>query len=220
MSEPDFIPIPPKETLLQNLRKGLELAKLTQRDVAKLVKDNQGNISKQLRGKKRISIDRITYISSLILERISSIPKKSLEEVYTKSEDVETVNNDDPVSLAVLKMNKGDFTQLPVIDAETKKCMGIVTDFAIMKRACSPLEFKKKIENARVNTVSQFNWISEFKSMAIKDAKVIDEAPTYLLNTPIAEIAQALLFHYAVLILEKQRKTGIVTRADFLKKIL
>jgi predicted transcriptional regulator len=53
--------------------------------------------------------------------------------------------------------------------------------------------------------------------MAIKDADVIDKTPVYSANTPVSEVAQALLFHYAILVLEEGGSVGIVTRADFLK---
>jgi len=54
------------------------------------------------------------------------------------------------------------------------------------------------------------------RARKIKDAGIIDKAPIYPMETPIAEIAHALLFHYAILIQEGNGKIGIVTRADFL----
>ena len=69
------------------------------------------------------------------------------------------------------------------------------------------------------NTFSRNNWLDEFKKMTLEKAEVIDQAPTYSLDTPIAEIAQALLFHYAILIFKERGKVGIITRADFLKII-
>ena len=56
--------------------------------------------------------------------------------------------------------------------------------------------------------------------MKIKDADVIDDVPTYPLKTPISEIAQALLYHYAVLVSEGKGKIGIVTRPDFLRLLI
>lgn len=205
MTEPRFIRIPPEKSLLQFLREGLKEAGISQRKLAEFLETDQGNISKKLWGKRPFRYEEISAITSLILERVSSIPKKPLSEIYTPSQDVVYVYSDDSVSEAAKKMTEGDFTQLPVKDRETKKCIGIVTDFALLKRMLSP------------TIPSKENWLQEFRNMKIEDADVIDEAPTYPSNTPIAEIAQALLFHYAVLISEGKGKIGIVTRYDFLK---
>jgi len=204
MTEPRFIRIPPEKSLLQFLREGLNEAGISQRKLAEFLETDQGNISKKLGGKRPFRYEEISAITSLILERVSSIPQKPISKLYVRSQKVVNVNSDEIVSEAAREMMKGDFTQLPVID-KAKKCIGIVTDFALLKRMLSPTIPSKK------------NWLQEFRNMKIKDADVIDEAPTYPLNTPIAEIAQALLFHYAVLISEENGKIGIVTRADFLK---
>ena len=205
MAEPRFIQVPPEETLLQFLRQGLKEAGISQRKLAEFLGTDQGNISKKLAGKRPIRLEEISAITSLILERVSSIPRKPIRELYVSSQNVVYVDPNDPVSEAARKMMDGDFTQLPVIDKKTGKCVGIVTDFTLLKSLLSP------------TTVSKEKWLDELKNMKIKDADVIDEAPTYPLNTPIAEIAQALLFHYAVLVSEGKGKIGIVTRADFLE---
>ena len=207
MEKTNHIKIPPKETLLQNLREGLDEAGISQRELADFLEDNQGNISKKLRGKKSFTLEQVSDITSLILERIASIPQKAIEELYVSSENVVKVISEDCISTAVAEMVKGGFTQLPVMDKDNEKCLGIVTDYTLLKRMLSP------------NTSSKDNWLNEFKKMTIKDANVIDEAPTYPMATPIAEIAQALMFHYAILIIEKRGKIGIVTRADLLKML-
>lgn len=204
LAEPRFIQIPPQESLLQFLKEGLKEAGISQRKLAEFLETDQASISRKLAGKRPFRLGEISAITSLILERVSSIPQKPISKLYVPSQKVVNVNSDDIVSEAARKMMEGDFTQLPVID-KAKKCIGIVTDFTLLKRMLSPTIPSKK------------NWLQEFRNMKIKDADVIDEAPTYPLNTPIAEIAQALLFHYAVLISEKNGKIGIVTRADFLK---
>jgi CBS domain-containing protein len=93
------------------------------------------------------------------------------------------VHSEDRVSDAATEIMKGDFTQLPVIDRKTRRCVGIVTDFTLLKRMLSP------------TIPSKEKWLEEFKDMKIEDADVIDEAPSYPSSTPIAEIAQALLLH-------------------------
>ena len=207
MDEIKYLQIPPKKTLLQRLREGLKEANISQTQLATFLEDCQGNISKKLRGKKSFSLEQVSDITSFILERIASIPQKPISDIYVSSEKVVAAYSNDTVLMAIRKMDQGNFTQIPVIDKETGKCMGIVTDFTILKRMLSPQKNSKE------------NWLSEFKKMTIKQAKIVDETPTYPLKTPIAEIAQALMFHYAILILETRDKIGIVTRADFLKAL-
>jgi predicted transcriptional regulator len=68
-------------------------------------------------------------------------------------------------------------------------------------------------------TVSKEEWLSDLGKMKIKDADVVDIVPSFPLTSCIIEIAQALVYHYAVLVVETSRKVGIVTRADFLRLI-
>ncbi len=216
MSETKYIQIPPKETLLKLLRDGLNEANISQRQLEKELDDDQSNISKKLRGKRPISIEDVSKLSSLILERVASLPKKTVAEIYVKSVDVAFVDSNDPVSLAIDKMKKGGFSQLPVYDKKTGR-WDIITEFTIMNRMLSPLKLNKDEKNPE--TKAKDNWLQELKEMPIKEAKITDEAPEFPSDTPIAEIAQALLFHYAVLIIEARDKIGLVTRADFLEKV-
>jgi len=205
LTETRFITIPPKISLLQFLNKGLDDAGISQTKLAEFMETDQASISRKLSGKRSFRYEEISFITSLILERLSSIPQKPIRDLYVSSQNLVTVNSEDKVSLASDRMTKNEFTQLPVIDKSSKSCVGIVTDFTLLNRMVSP----KK--------ASKGNWLTEFINMKIKDAEVIDNAPTYPLDTPIAEIAQALLFHYAVLINEENGKIGMVTRADFHK---
>jgi predicted transcriptional regulator len=81
-------------------------------------------------------------------------------------------------------------------------------DFTLLKRMLSP------------STVSKEKWLQKLCRMKIKDANVVDVVPIFPLATSIIEIAQALIYYYAVLVIEDGRKTGIVTRADFLKLMI
>jgi len=206
VSEPKFIRIPPKETLLKLLRQGLKETKISQRKLAEILETDQASISRKLRGERSFRLEEISTITSVILEQISSMPPKTISDahMYVSFPNVVYVYADDVVSEAARKMKKGEFTQLPVIDKEKGECKGIVTDFTLLKRMLSPTTPKEK-------------WLNELKKMKIKDAGVIDAAPTFPLNSSIIEIAQALMYHYAVLISEGKGKFGIVTRYDFLK---
>ena len=54
--------------------------------------------------------------------------------------------------------------------------------------------------------------------MTLIDADIIDHAPVYSSEDHIAEIAQALMFHYAILV-SQGSQFGIITRADYLKMV-
>lgn len=207
MSEPRFIQIPPEETLLQLIKQGLKDAKISQRKLAETLETDQASISRKLARKRSFRLDEISDITKLIIVQMSSIPDEPISEHYISSQNVVFAYSDDSVWEAARKMKDGSFTQLPVIDKKTKYCLGIVTDFTLLKRMLSP------------TTVSK-DWLNQLKDTKIKDVGVIDEAPTFTFNASIIEIAQALVYHYAVLISEGKEKVGIVTRADFLKLLL
>jgi len=205
LTETRFINLPPKNSLLQFLNKGLKEAGISQRKLAEFLETDQASISRKLAGKRVFSYEEISFITSLIFERVSSIPQKPIGDLYVSSQNLVTVYSEDKISLASDKLANSKFTQLPVIEKSSKKCVGIVTDLTLLNGMLSP------------HKASKGNWLTEFSNMKIKDAEVIDKTPTYPVDTPIAEVAQALLFHYAILIEEGNGRIGIVTRADFLQ---
>jgi predicted transcriptional regulator len=71
-------------------------------------------------------------------------------------------------------------------------------------------------------SVSREKWLVEFGKTEIQDADVIDEVPKYPSESPLIEVAEGLMHHYAVLVQEEitERKIGIITRADFLKLLI
>ncbi len=109
-------------------------------------------------------------------------------------------------------MKKGEFTQLLVLDAvlttegQIHRCLGIITDWAILRRMLHPIRSKE-------------DWLKELGNMKIRDAGIIDVAPKYPLESSLLEVAEGLMHHYAVLIEEGEGKYGIMTRADLLKLV-
>lgn len=191
--------------MVRLLNEGLREAKISQRKLAQALETDQGSISRKLNGERSFRLDEISTITSLILEQISPLSRKTTSEVYVSSENTVSVFLDDSVDMAARKMREGGFTQLPVIDRRTGKCKGMVTDFTLLKRMLSP------------STVSKEEWLQNLGKMTLKDANMIDIVPNFPLTSSLIEIAQALIYHYAVLVEEADKKVGIVTRADFLK---
>ena len=205
ISEPRFLQIPPEKVILQLLNQGIKEAKISQRKLAQALETDQASISRKLSGKRSFRLNEISDITSLILEQISSLPQKPISELGASSENTVSVLMSSSVEEAAEKMSKGGFTQLPVFDQKTKKCMGIVTDFTLLKRMLSP------------SAVAREEWVNQLSKMSIKDAGVIDACPVFPVTSSIIEIAHALVYHYAVLIEGENKSIGIVTRADFLQ---
>ena len=209
MSEEE-IHIPHKETVIQYLRKGIERTGLTQEEVGEVLNLDQTAVSRLLTGVSRLRYKEAYEIVLLILKHVSSIPNEPVRKYYTKAEDVTSIYSDEPILEAAWKMKKGEFTQLPVIDRETDKCVGIVTDWALLRRMLNPIKAKSKE-----------TWLKDMRNMQIKDADVIDEVPKYPPDSRLIEVAEGLMHHYAVLIEEDMEgSVGIITRADFLKLLV
>lgn len=202
LSEQRYIHIPPKEILLKMLRDGLDEANISQRYLEEELGDDQSNISKKLRGERPIRLEEITFITSLILERLASLPSQPVKEWFTPPEELVSVSYDQKVATAARIMEEKEFTQLPVF--ENRKYLGIVSDYSILRRTLSP------------NITSKGKWLDELKNMTLIEADVIEQAPIYSSEDHIAEIAQALMFHYAILI-SHGSQYGIITRADLLE---
>jgi predicted transcriptional regulator len=208
MSEEEFIHLPPEKTIIQYLNRKRKKAGLSEIDIGEALSLDQSNVSRLLNEDRRLRYNEAHEIVLLILKHISSLPNETVDKYYTKS--AELVYSDDPILLAAKKMRDNGFTQLPVKDRRTEKCVGIVTDRGFLSRMLNPIK-----------TESKLKWLEELRNMRIDDADVIDKVPTYPSNSFLIEVAEGLMRHYAVLIEEDERKNpGIITRADFLELLI
>lgn len=202
--------LPHEETILQYLRKGIERTGLTQEEVGEVLDLDQSAVSRLLTGVSRLRYKEAYDVLLLILKHISSLPIEPASKHHTPFENVEAVYSDETILEAAKKMKNGDFTQLPVFERQTEKCLGIVTDWALLMRMLNPIKAKSKE-----------TWLKDMRNMRIKDAEVIDEVPKYPSESPLIEVAEGLMHHYAVLTEEEMgKKIGIITRADFLKLLI
>lgn len=101
-------------------------------------------------------------------------------------------------------MQTHDFTQLLVKNRKNNECIGIVTDYVLLRRMLFPTEVSK-------------DWLNTFKEKEIIKTDLVDKVPTYPLESSLVEVAEGLMHHYAVLIEEENGKYGVITRPDFLK---
>jgi len=203
MSE-EVIHLPPEKTIIEYLKGKRRKAGLSEGDISEALSLDQSNVSRLLNENRRLRYEEAYEIVLLILKHISSIPNELVKKYYSKN--AVSVSSDNPIFLAAKKMLDKGFTQLAVIDRETGKCIGIVTDRALLSRMLNPIK-----------TESKEKWLKEMRKMRIGDADVIDKVPRYPSDSLLIEVAEGLMHHYAVLIEEKSGKLGIITRADLLK---
>jgi predicted transcriptional regulator len=202
LNKQKYVHIPPKEILLKILRDGLYEANISQRQLESELGDDQSNISKKLRGERPIRIEEVTFINSLILERLVSLPSEPVKNWFTPPNELVSITSNAKVREVAELMDKKDFTQLPVF--KDGRYVGIVSDYTILRRILSP------------NTQSKGKWLNELRELSVEQADIIDHAPVYSSEDHLAEISQALMYHYAILI-SQGSKYGILTRADLLK---
>ena len=80
----------------------------------------------------------------IILKHTSSIPNKPVSDFFTRSFEVINVLSNTTIQEAAEKMIAGGFTQLPVIDEYSRRCVGIITDWAILRRMMNPKKLHSK----------------------------------------------------------------------------
>jgi predicted transcriptional regulator len=204
----EVLHLPKKKSLMQYVRSRRRKIHLSQEEIARALNLDQTNVSRLLKGERGLGYEEAYTIIQLINARISTMPERPLNEIL--SGKVETVCSDEPIRIAAAKMKEKGFTQIPVKDRETRECLGLVTDWTILTRMLEPLKAQPKE-----------TWLKHLAGMPIRDADIIERVPEYPLSSPLIEIAEGLLHHYAVLVRDEfENQFGIITRADFLRLLL
>ena len=200
--------LPPERTIIQYLDARRKKIHLSQQDIGDALNLNQANVSKLFQDRRGLRYEEAYQILLLIRQRSSTMPDQILSEYCTRN--VKTAYSDEPIHIAASKMKEEGFTQIPVIDRKTNECLGLVTDLTLLTRMLEPLKAQPKE-----------TWLKHLAEMPIRDADIIDKVPEYPLSSPLIEIAEGLLHHYAVLMRDEfENHFGIITRADFLRLLL
>jgi len=200
--------IPHENTIIQHLQTKRKKLQISQKEIADTLNLNQANISKLLRGERRLRYEEAYQILQLIHQRATTLPDMSLSELGMG--EVVFVYSDEPTSRAALMMQNEGFTQVPVLDRKTMQCLGFVTDLTLLVRMLEPLKSEPKE-----------TWLKHLSELPISEADIIDKVPEYSAASPLIEVAEGLMHHYGVLIRDEQKnKFGIITRSDFLKLLL
>lgn len=174
-------------TEIKKLRRNLNL---TQKQLAEKAKVSQSLIAKI----ESLKIDP-TYTKTVqIFNALNSINEKSnisIKEIINKN--IISINPETSIIQAIAIMKKHEISQIPVIDNHP---IGLITESILLDN------------------------LSKFDSEKLKDIKVkqiMDECPPILsLECPL-QIITTLLKHYPmILIKDKEKLSGLITKSDIL----
>ena len=166
---------------------------LTQTQLAKLAGVSQSLITKIERGTLEPSYSIVKRIFYVLDEKLSDTQKIIIAKtICTKK--ITFIKSSDSISYAIKIMKRLAISQIPVIK-----------------------------ENIIVGSITEETFIKNFNKIKNKDMKVeeiMDEPfPTISEETNLALIRNILKTYSAIILTKSGRPTGIITKADLLKKL-
>lgn len=166
---------------------------LTQAQLAKLAQVSQSMITKIERGKIDPSYTIATKIFATLEEQLTNKHKKTYaKNVMTKN--IISIQPENSIEDAIKKMKKNAISQIPVI--KNNNLVGGISEDTFIKNF-------EKIKN---------------KKMKIQE--IMDEPfPTIPENTNIDLIKELLKTYSAIITIKNGKHSGIITKADLLKKL-
>lgn len=177
----------------RDLKRLRELAGLTQSELAKRIGVSQSLIAKIESGKIDPKLSIVKRIIEELVEEINV--NETVKKVMTTP--VIVADEDEDVKSIIEKMERYGISQLPVVDKDGK-VKGMVYDFVLLKKVLR----------------------ASGKSLKAKDV-MSDLPPLVDESKPINIVSQMLTTYPAVLVIDnKLRPIGIVTRSDILKYII
>lgn len=181
---------------LEDIVKKRKMLGLTQKQLAKLAGVSQSLIAKLESGKVRPSYDKV----KAIFDTIESLEiRADFKATDVMHENVVGVQKGRSVAEAVKLMVNHGYSQLPVFDEE--KVVGSISEKTILEQMASGKD------------------LSEISKLAIEE--IMDESfPQIGKNTPLRIVSGLLQVYPAVLVSDKGKVVGIITKADLLKVLL
>lgn len=177
---------------LKDIGKRRKALGLKQTELAKLAGVSQSLIAKLERGLIDVSYSKAQKIFQA-LEGVEKKEEVTADQIMTR--EIKSVKINDLVKNAIILMEKLKISQVPVIRG--KVCIGSVTEENIIKT----MQKTRNIEN-------------------IKAKEIMDDSfPSLSKKASLNELASLLVRNPAVLIMDKGKVIGIVTKADMLKAI-
>lgn len=179
----------PELSIIKNMRKQIGIS---QSELAKAAGVSQSLIARIESGKIDASYSKVKKIF-IALEKLTKGKTLTAESIMSKK--VFSISSSKSVKEAAMMMRKNDISQLPVIDGSS--VVGSISEKNI-------LESVSKID---------------LDDLAITPIKEVMEDPFPQLDkrTPLTVISFLLEYNSAVLITDKGRPAGIITKADLLK---
>lgn len=170
---------------------------LTQRKLAMMSGISQSLIAKIESGKAEASYNKIKTIFK-ILDNLTQKTEKKCKEIMTTS--IISIKENNTVGMAVKLMKKHEISQLPVFDNNTK-VTGSITETTILKA----------MENTnRTNRTKDELFKQKIKQIQEEAFPIVNK------QTPINSIIPLLKNVPAVLVSEKGKIVGIISKVDVL----
>ena len=162
---------------------------ITQTELAMLASVSQSLIAKVEAG----SIDPTYSNARKILDALNAIGKsKEKKAIDVMTRKIVFISPDDSIHAAIDKMKKFNISQIPVLSSE--KCIGLVSESGIL------------------NAV--------FKGKGQKVNDVMEEVPPIISKSSgISVITELLKFYSIVLVAEKGKIIGIISKSDIISEI-
>jgi predicted transcriptional regulator len=184
--------LPPIEEIAKKRR----MLSLTQKQLAKLAGVSQSLIAKLEANKINPSYDKVKAIFDA-LESLEIRTELHATDVFHNT--VVGIQRNEPLSKAVKLMMDHGYSQLPVFDGEN--VVGSVSEKTILEQMASGKDF------------------AQISQLSVED--VMEEGfPQVGKKTPLKLISDLLQVYPAVLVSERGKAVGIITKADLLKVLL
>lgn len=180
---------------LEEIEKRRKALGLTQKELAKLVNLSQSMIAKIETGRINPSYLKVKAIFDT-LDRLEK--KVILKAKDILHEGVVGIEKSDPISKAVNLMLEKGYSQLPVFDKG--QLVGSITEKTVLEQ------------------ILKSNDISKLSRMPVESI-MESSFPCIDMEAPLEVISTLLRYSNAVLITEKGKIKGIITKADLLKVI-
>ena len=164
---------------------------MTQKELSDMSGVSQSLIAKVESGRMDPSYSNAQKLIKALEEATKSNEKSAKDLMHTK---IISVNPKDKISKAIKCMRKNGISQLPVV--EDKKPAGYLTEVNIL--------------NDLMNGKSSDSMVKEF---------MIDTPPIVDKYTQSKVISELLKFYQMVLVAEKGKLVGVITRSDILDQI-
>lgn len=178
---------------LEDIIKKRKMLGLTQKQLATLAGVSQSLIAKLESGKINPSYDKVKAIFDALESLEMTAEFKAADVLH---DNVIGVEKSSSVAEAVKLMMVHGYSQLPVFDGE--KVVGSISEKTLLEQVASGRD------------------IAKISGLAVEE--VMDESfPQVGKNTPLKVVSGLLQVYPAVLVSEKGKIVGIITKADLLK---